>query len=255
MGEAIIELIKVLNSKEEKITQQEGQVFLDCKNRAIKGFAIGGSIATGVVWVASRKLNNFLRVSLAGGAGFVAGMWGLKESIDSSVNRILEMEGTRMQHELRKIVVETFGNNPRRMKPFSKHFYMEEVMNDSATGNPKSVYRQRNLYVEEQQIANRDTYGVPDGDKSDIYSQQRNEDKLRTRAGARQVHINPAVNMLGYGDPLEVLFGGYAPANEVPQQLDDSVSSAKAQTRTQRRAYRRHRMRHRQRESSSLEDA
>lgn len=161
-----------------------------------------------------------------------------------------------MQHELRKIVVEKFGNNPQRMKPFSKHFYVEEVMNDSAPGNPKSVYRQRNIYVEEQQIANRDTYGVPDDDKRDMHRQQRNEDKMRTGAGARQVHqINPTVNMLGYGDPLEVLFGGYAPANEVPPQLDDSISSAKAQTRSQRRAYRRHRMRHRQRESSSLEEA
>uniref|UniRef100_A0A7C9E2D8 Uncharacterized protein n=1 Tax=Opuntia streptacantha TaxID=393608 RepID=A0A7C9E2D8_OPUST len=255
MGEAIVELINVLNSKEEKINQQEGQVFLECKNRAIKGFAIGGSIATGVVWVASRKLNNFLRVNLAGGAGFLAGMWGLKESIDSSVNRILEMEGTRMQHELRKIVVEKYGNNPQRMKPFSKHFYVEEVMNDSAPGNPKSVYRQRNIYVEEQQIANRDTYGVPDVNESDMYHQLRNGSKLRTGAGARQVHINPAVAMAAYGDPLEVLFGGYAPANDEPLQPDDSITSAKAQTRSQRRAHRRHRMRNRQTESSLLEEA
>lgn len=254
-----MELVQVLNSKQPKITREEGEIFLDCKNRAIKGFAIGGSIATALVWIGTRKVNNFLRVNLAGGGGFIAGMWRLKESIDSSVNDMLEMEGSRVQHELRKIVLEKYGNNPQRMKPFAKHFYVEEVLNDSAPGNPKTVYRHRNSYAEDQLIANRDTYGVPDANKSDVYRQQGNEnpDSLkvnRPSMGIRPVRINSAITMVGYGDPLEVLFG-YSQAMEESPQPDDSATSPKSQTRSQRRAHRKHRMRHRHRDSLSLEEA
>lgn len=254
MADVLIDLIQVLKSKEgqERITRQEADFFNCCKSQAIKGFAVGGSIATGLVWVASRKLNTFLRFNLAGGAGFITGMWRSRESIDSCVDRILAMDGSRMQHELRKIVLEKYGDNPQRMQAFARHFYSEEVLSDSTLGHPKSVYRQRNSYRNDERIANSNNYGVPDANKDAVYRHQRNEDsrslKLeRSAVGIMQARINPGVDMAGYGDPLEVLLG-YSPANEESHQPDDSTISD-VQSRSQRRAHRRHKMRHCHRDS------
>lgn len=57
------------------------------------------------------------------------------------------------------------------------------------------------------------------------------------------LQIYPGISRFGYGDPLDVLFGGSS-SNEEPLQPDESENLGKVQSRSQKRARRRHRLRH-----------
>ncbi|XP_019107999.1 uncharacterized protein LOC104906676 isoform X2 [Beta vulgaris subsp. vulgaris] len=264
------ELVQSLISKKgpEKLTEQEAAVFARCKSQVFRNCAIGGSVAT-----ATRKLNSFSRLALAGGASFLTAIWSLHKSVDSCVDHILAMDGSRMQYELKKInrarkqeceggvardggrrrILDKFGNDPEKMQLFSKHFYCEEVFNDSTPGQPKSYYRQRNLYVDDQRTADGSSSQV--SDKKGVLHNQRNDDsniKMRNpTAEIKQVPIISGIHVFGYGDPIDVLFGHSSP-NEELHHPDESGNSAKVQSHRQRRARRRHKVRHRHQESFNL---
>lgn len=252
---ALDELFRSLLSKtgQEKMTSQEANVFVGWKSQTIRSCAALGSVATGLTWVATRKMSSFNRATVAGGAGFFTVMWRLRRSVDSCVDRILGMDGSRMQHELKKIILEKYGNDPEKMRLFSKHFYCEELFSDSTPGHPKSVYRQRHTYVDEHRTADGDTNH--ESTKKGVINQPRSDDsnvKVKSSSSEiKQVPINPGINIFGYGDPLDVLFGDSS-ANEELAQPDESGSSAKVQSRSQKRARRRHRIRHRHQESGQL---
>ncbi|KMS98843.1 hypothetical protein BVRB_3g068230 [Beta vulgaris subsp. vulgaris] len=249
------ELVQSLISKKgpEKLTEQEAAVFARCKSQVFRNCAIGGSVATGLSWMATRKLNSFSRLALAGGASFLTAIWSLHKSVDSCVDHILAMDGSRMQYELKKIILDKFGNDPEKMQLFSKHFYCEEVFNDSTPGQPKSYYRQRNLYVDDQRTADGSSSQV--SDKKGVLHNQRNDDsniKMRNpTAEIKQVPIISGIHVFGYGDPIDVLFGHSSP-NEELHHPDESGNSAKVQSHRQRRARRRHKVRHRHQESFNL---
>ncbi|KAL2922623.1 Vezatin [Bienertia sinuspersici] len=226
------------NKGEEQMTNQEIKIYNGWKSQALKSFAVGGAVATGLTWI---------------GIGFLTGIGRLNESIDSCVEHILGMDGSRMQHELKKIILEKYGNNPKKMQPFSKHFYCEEVFNDLTLGQPQPVFRQRHVYVEDHRTADGNSHH--EAIKKGAKHQQRNDDsKVKLKSSSteiKQVPVAvPTISILGYGDPLDVLFG-HSSTNEELQQPDESGNS-KAESHRQKRARRKHRLRHRHQESESV---
>ncbi|XP_021776096.1 uncharacterized protein LOC110739927 isoform X1 [Chenopodium quinoa] len=164
------------------------------------------------------------------------------------------MDGSRMQYELEKIILEKYGNDPEKMKPFSKYFYREEIFNDSTPGCSKPIYRQQHLHVDNHRTT--DDNMNHESAKKGVYHQQRKDDSnvnLRSPGVEnKQSSVQPGISIFGYGDPLDVLFG-YSSTNEEPHHLpDESGNSAKVQSRSQKRAHRRHRLRHRNQETLAL---
>ncbi|GMH18826.1 hypothetical protein Nepgr_020667 [Nepenthes gracilis] len=257
MGEALFELEQVLRSKNGKLTGQEREILLACRSKAIRDFSLGGSVAAGLVWMATRKLNNFLRINLAGGAAIISGMWRLSKSLDSCAEQILAWDGSRMQHELAKIMVQRYGNDPRKKKLISKHFYSEKVFDDSTSDRPISIYRQRNTFVDNAANIHRslDINTHSDGNENDTnYPPRKNDSDIprqkRMNSESMQVHINPGSYVLA--DPFECLFGYSGATEEIHHPAGAGAGApAREQSCSQRRLHRRHRMRHRHREEPS----
>uniref|UniRef100_A0A803MT09 Uncharacterized protein n=2 Tax=Chenopodium quinoa TaxID=63459 RepID=A0A803MT09_CHEQI len=175
-GPALDELFRSLLSKtgQEKMTTQESKVFVEWKSQAIKSCAVGSGVASGLAWIATRKWRTANRVIPIAGAGFLTASWAFGKSVNTCADRILQMDGSRMQYELEKIILEKYGNDPEKMKPFSKHFYCEEIFNDSTPGRPKSIYRQRHLHVDNHRTTDNNTNH--ESAKKGVYYQQREDD-------------------------------------------------------------------------------
>ncbi|XP_021853562.2 uncharacterized protein [Spinacia oleracea] len=194
-GPALNDLFQSLISKtgHDKITNEESNVFVDWKSRASNSCAFRGTVASGLAWIATRKWRTANRVLPVTGAFLLTVGWTFSKSVDSCVDRILGMDGSRMQYELEKIILEKYGNDPEKMKPFSKHFYCEEIFNDSAPGRPKSVYRQRHLYVDDQRTTNENL--KHESAKKGVNHQHKKDDsnvKLKSpNAETKQVPICP----------------------------------------------------------------
>ncbi|XP_074292325.1 uncharacterized protein LOC141619197 [Silene latifolia] len=252
----IAELFQNLLSKDgqDKITTEEWNFFLNWRAKTLRSSFTQGSIASTLVFIGTRKLNRFNRFILCGGAGFTAGYWTFQKSYRTCVNQILGLDGTRMQNELKKIVLQRYGNDPGRMQAYSKHFYGEELYSDSSPEYPRLVYRPRHVYMDNPKgIEN--VYGVSDSDEQQRNHDQRIVDRNSPKVNGRnmenkQVRTNPGISAYGYGDPLEVLFG-YALANENVEQPEASGEAPKVQSRKQKRAHRRQQMRQRHRDSLS----
>ncbi|KAA3455734.1 hypothetical protein EPI10_018729 [Gossypium australe] len=121
MGDALFELEQNLRSRKEQLTRQEENIFQRCKSSALNHFTAGVIAGGGLVWAgiyvlriffATWKLNRLLRVNLSGvhsllcaGAAVILGFWKFGNSLDSSVDHILALDGTRMQSELANMYV------------------------------------------------------------------------------------------------------------------------------------------------------
>ncbi|KAH9605611.1 hypothetical protein KSS87_008058 [Heliosperma pusillum] len=261
----IAELFQNLLSKDGqgKITTEEWNFFMNWRAKTLKSAATQGSIASTLVFIGTRKLNRINRFLLCGGnygspflfcAGLTAGYWTFQKSYRTCVDQILGLDGTRMQNELKKIVLQRYGNDPGRMRAFSKHFYGEELYSDSSPEYPKLVYRQRHVFMDNPKGTVENVYGVSDSD-----GQQRDHQRIVDRNPPKvngpimenkQVRTNPGISAYGYGDPLEVLFG-YALANDNIEQPEASGEAPKVQSRKQKRVRRKQQMRQRHREALS----
>ncbi|GAB4843363.1 hypothetical protein Ancab_013329 [Ancistrocladus abbreviatus] len=246
------------NSGQGQLTSQESKVLRDCSSKAIRDFTVGGSVAASVVWLASKRLSNFLRVSLAGGAAVISARWSLAKSLDSCAEHILAFDGSRMQQELAKIIVRRYGNDPQKKQLISKHFYSEKVFDDSTADHPRYIYRQRNTYVDNAAQIQRlyGGYTQSDGNRSDPKYAAGTDvpDSVGQKIvnlESKQVQVNPSSYI--FADPLDCILGYSGTAEEI-RHPDNSTAPAKMHGRSQKRLHRRHRMHHRHREELSTSD-
>ncbi|OWM74284.1 hypothetical protein CDL15_Pgr008598 [Punica granatum] len=234
MGDALVDLEQVLVSKQD-LTRAEANIMLACKARAIKDFTVGACVGSGVVWA---------------GAAVFLGLWKFGKSLDSSVDNILALEGSRMQRELASIIVKKYQDNPRKMHLISKHFYSEEVFDDSTPDKPKLRWRYRNFFSDNvahgQSTSETDTKNVSDQpyhsrshwnpqNKPQINSSNspNSHGTEETKLEVRRSPINAGVDMMG--DPLVYVFGESTTKEEIHLPTTSAASSKAQASRSRRR--------------------
>ncbi|ONK60487.1 uncharacterized protein A4U43_C08F19000 [Asparagus officinalis] len=230
MGDVLAELEEVLRSKrtQDKITPKEEFLLQTCKARAIGDFTVGALASSAVVWIATRRLTYGQRFNTSVGSAIVAGMWRFNGSLNSCVNQILELEGSRMQRELAQIILTKHYNNASRMKLVKKHFYSEEVFSDSNPDKPYVRWRFRNIYYDDS--------GAHKSEDDEPSSFHEKPDSPQMKQFMRQSTADTFV------DPLDFIFGHREEANTNMEtsRADDSTVSRK-RLRAHKRAHRHHR--------------
>ncbi|KAE8726470.1 hypothetical protein F3Y22_tig00006753pilonHSYRG00053 [Hibiscus syriacus] len=241
MGDALFDLEQSLRSQKERLSPQEENIFQRCKSSALNQFTAGLIAGGGLVWAATWKLNRLLRVNLSSGAAIIVGFWRFGNSLESSVDRILALDGTRMQSELANIILKKYRDDPWKMRIISKHFYLEEVFDDSASGQ-RLRWRYRNFFgdiVDQDQGTHSDSRDVShNATPNDIHN---NFDRKKTDLKSEQIHVKSGSELMA--DPLDCVFGYTATSEEIHHSTPSSMSS-RAQSRAHRRANRRRRMHH-----------
>ncbi|XP_059632496.1 uncharacterized protein LOC132275114 [Cornus florida] len=244
MGEALFELEQILRSKQGNLTSQESIVLMTCKANALKDFTIGAGAGAGIVWLATRRLSNLLRINLSGGAAAFSGLWRFGKSLDSCVEHILALDGSQMQKELANIILKKYRNDPRTMQLVSKHFYSEKVFDDSSSDQPKLRWRYRNFFgdnvVHSQQTHDDDSYN----DKTDSVK----NDVEKTSLEHKQHLTNQSVDAMA--NPFDCVLGLPGRVEEIPHATT-STASPKRHGRSHKKAHRRRRMRHQEVSSDS----
>ncbi|XP_022722521.1 uncharacterized protein LOC111279758 isoform X2 [Durio zibethinus] len=145
MAGALLELEADLRSRKQ-LTPQEDDIVQSYKFQAVDQFMAGIIAGGGLVWAATWKLHWLLRINLSGGAASILGLLRFDRSLYSSVDHILALDGTRMQRELANIIVKKYWHDPLKMQLISKHFYVEEVFDDSSSSGPRLRWRYRNFF-------------------------------------------------------------------------------------------------------------
>ncbi|KAJ4722482.1 Mitochondrial intermediate peptidase [Melia azedarach] len=255
MGEVLFELEKVLRSKQERLTSSEANIILTCKSRALREFTAGALVGSGVTWLASWRLNKFLRLNLSGGAAVVLGLWRFGMSLESCVDHILAIEGSRLQKELANIIVNKYRDDPWRMQLISKHFYSEKVYDDSVLDQPKIRWRYRNYFSDNvahsQRTHENDSHGESHSGSqnksqaeahSEAHSDIHNDSgRKKNDVGSKHVPVNSAVDVIA--DPLDCVFGHMTTAEEI-RHPNTSSTQTEQHTHSHKRSHRRRRMRH-----------
>ncbi|KAI4368357.1 hypothetical protein MLD38_016923 [Melastoma candidum] len=263
MAEELMELHNVL-LKKGNVTQEETQVFLSIKSKAVRDFSIGAAASSLLAWAATRRLNPVTRISLSGGAGATFGLWAFSRSFNSCIENILSLEGTRMQNELAKIVVRKYHHDPSRIQQISRHFYAEQVFDDSASDLPKLRWRHRSFFSDsaDSRQRNQDTveqHGNNDQPHGGVNSQNpRNNipDNLKNKSNASNgdADFKGAVKSKGnpvdlgadmMGDPLDCVFGPTS-MEEVIHISGNKSGERRATPQSHRKSRRKHRMRQRE---------
>ncbi|XP_008804949.2 uncharacterized protein LOC103718080 [Phoenix dactylifera] len=227
MGDVLAELEDVLRSKptEEKITAGEELVLQTCKSRAIRDFTLGAGFSSAVVWTATRRLTHGQRFNISVGSAMLTGMWRFDRSLNSCLDQILGLEGSRMQRELTNIILTKHRDNVSRVQLVGKHFYPEQVFNDLNPDKPFLRWRSRNLYMDNTAVQKIE--GPEDSsyhDKPDIQPRY----STRSLGG----------DMLA--DPLDCIFG-YPESNVEITHSDEMGTYPRRRLRSLKRAHRRHR--------------
>ncbi|XP_022138116.1 uncharacterized protein LOC111009363 isoform X2 [Momordica charantia] len=251
MGEALFELEQVLRSKQNSLTIEEATLLQTCKSKAVRDFTFGALAGGGVTWAGTWRLNKFIRLNLSGGAAALFGLWRFSRSLNSCVDHILALDGSRMQKELANIVVTKYHNDPRTMQHISKHFYYEKVFDDSTLDRPRIRWRYRNFFSDDvahgQRTHDNDTknnlHGNShhyssnhDSNSNQNYSYDEPDDK------GNALEFKPVLTKPGTdatADPLDCLFGPLAKGEEI-QHSNSSTTTFKSHSRS-RRYHRRHR--------------
>ncbi|XP_050219821.1 uncharacterized protein LOC126670195 isoform X2 [Mercurialis annua] len=238
MGEALVHLEQVLRSQ-DNLTSEEVNVLLTCKSKAIREFTsgalIGGSVALAATW----KLSNFARAYLSVGAAAIAGMRGFNRSLNSCVDHILDLDGSRIQRELANIIVNKHQDDPWTMRRLNRHFYQERVFDDSSSDKPIIRWRYRNFFGENVGHAQSENDGDSMGDP---HVSGNDSDSRKAPAESKQVRMNHDADVME--DPLDSIFGRMAAVEEIKHRSSSSTP-AKANTRSHnRRAHRRRRLHH-----------
>ncbi|XP_023527180.1 uncharacterized protein LOC111790494 isoform X1 [Cucurbita pepo subsp. pepo] len=253
MGEALFELEQVLRSKQNSLTIEEANVLQTCKSKAVRDFTFGFLVGGGVTWAGTWRLNKFVRLNLSGGAGALFGLRRFSRSLSSCVDHILALDGSRMQKELANIVVTKYHNDPRTMQHISKHFFYEEVFDDSTLDRPKIRWRYRNFFSDDVAHAQRTHYNDPKDNLHGNHHDSSNRDSNPNQSDSygdpddkgNAFEFTPVLTKPGAdaatADPLDYIFGTMTREEEI-QHSSASSPSPKSHHRSKRynRRHRRH---------------
>ncbi|KAJ8747456.1 hypothetical protein K2173_008753 [Erythroxylum novogranatense] len=233
MGEVLFVLEQNLTSQKEKLTPQEENILQTCKSKAVRDFTVGSLVGGAIAWAATSKLSKFARVNFAGGAAAFLGFWKFGRSLDSCVDHILALDGTRLQRELANIISRQYRDNPSIMQYMHRHFYSEKVFDDSNSDKPILRWRYRNFFGDNVD------HGQTRNESNSASSSDSPRDSDVKRAG--QIPMNPVADAME--DPLDSIFGYMAPLEEI-HHYSTSSSSSRASTGNRRRSQRRRRTHH-----------
>ncbi|GJS01124.1 mitochondrial intermediate peptidase [Tanacetum coccineum] len=169
------------------------------------------------------QLGDALAVGLSAAA--VAATWRFRSSVNSCIEQILCMDGSRMQKELANIMLKRYPNYPLTTKLISKRFYCENVFDDTTSDIPKSRWRFRNNFVE-----------------SAAHPQQRTENhessdhESKTGPERKPVPINNA--FVAMENPFDCVFGLPTKVEEIRRPVPATLP--RKHSRKHRRSQRRH---------------
>ncbi|KAF5465725.1 hypothetical protein F2P56_015706 [Juglans regia] len=261
MGEILYDLEQALRSKKEKIRPEEENFFRACKSDASRFFRFNALAAGCLTFSATGRLNLLSQISLSGGAAALFGLWRFGRHLDSCVDRVLAHTGDRMQFELANIILTKYRHDPWRMQLISKHFFPEEVFDDTNPDQPKLLWRYRTLFNDVIRGQSAHESDSPSYSKSDsnsnnhgdshknhtnsynrMHSDPRNDsDGKRTNSESKEVPGNPGIDLMD--NPFDCVFGNLALREEVRLPNTSSIPPG-THTRGHKRSNRRRRMRH-----------
>ncbi|KDP40189.1 hypothetical protein JCGZ_02187 [Jatropha curcas] len=237
MAEVFVELLHVLNSRKEKLTPEEQKVFQTCIHKARAEFIVGNVVGGCATLAATWKLKT--RFYISGGAAILYGLQRLNRSLNSCVDHLLNLDGSRLQGVLANIVVNKHQDDPWLMKQMARRFYPEKVFDDSSSDKPNLRWRYRNFSGDNV------AYGQATNDsetQSDLLSHN-DSDSKKAHVESKQVPMNPSADLME--DPLDGIFGCIAPVEEI-HHPSTSSTPAKPLSRNHRRSRRRRRILHRE---------
>ncbi|KAI3459398.1 hypothetical protein Pfo_016061 [Paulownia fortunei] len=241
MGDALFDLEQVLRSKKEQLTLQEANILMVWKAEALRDFTIGWGGGAIVTWLATQRLHKLLRFNytLVGGTAAACVSWKFGRSAESSIQRILSLEGSRIQIELANIMLKKYHDDPWALQHLSKHFYSEEVYDDSSVDRPILRWRLRNFSGDPTTHSQSTSYGEETDAKEN--------DVKKTTMEPKQVYVNAAGDAME--NPFDLIFGLPGSAENVPHP-DTPGASSRRERHRDKRSHRRHR-RHHQEESDN----
>nr|GEY35961.1 hypothetical protein [Tanacetum cinerariifolium] len=194
MAESLIDLENVLRSKQGKLSSQEANFLMNWKESTLRQLTVGACAGGAIAWSATGSLSRVLRINLAGGAAAVAATWRFRSSVNSCIEQILCMDGSRMQKELANIMLKRYPNYPLTTKLLSKRFYCENVFDDTTSDIPKSRWRFRNNFVE--------SAAHPTQQRTENH--ESSDHDAKSGPERKPVHINNAFVM---ENPFDCVFG------------------------------------------------
>lgn len=225
MAESLIDLENVLRSKQGKLSSQEANFLMNWKESTLRQLTVGACAGGAIAWSATGSLSRMLRINLAGGAAAVAATWRFRVSVNSCIEQILCMDGSRMQKELANIMLKRYPNYPLTTKLISKRFYCENVFDDTTSDIPKSRWRFRNNFVEsaahpQQRTENHESY----------------DHDAKTGPERKPVPINNA--FVAMENPFDCVFGLPTKVEEIRRPVPATLP--RKHSRKHRRSQRRH---------------
>ncbi|WCJ23796.1 hypothetical protein M5689_005801 [Euphorbia peplus] len=257
MSAAILELLNsVKKSRQVKLTPQEENVIATCESKVVRNFSTAFLVSLctfPAIVKATWKMGLFGRFCLSGGAACLVGNLVVRRSLNPFVDRILDMDGTQLQTALANIILIKHGNDPWLMQRLYKRFYQEKVYDDTASDKPLLRWRFRNHYgdvvdhsqgkhADESQVYNSQGKHADDSQGYTHVSSQSASDGNKAQIKSNNVSMNTTgANLME--DPLDSIFGGSAPQEEVLQPVS-STPTARARNHSQRRSHRRRRRMH-----------
>ncbi|XP_057958149.1 uncharacterized protein LOC131151012 [Malania oleifera] len=239
MTEALFEHDQSLRSVQANSRRLELDLVQKCRAKAFKDFKVGAVLGACGTWLVTRRLNNLLRISLSGGAAISCGYWRFYESIYTSVDHLLALNGSQVQNVLANRILKQHSNNPWIMGLISKHFYSERVFDDSTSDQPKLRWRYRNFFG--------DSFSY--GERTHDSGSPSQPDHIRADLKSKQVPVNLGIEAVA--DPLDCVFG-YSGLGEVIHHSGTSSSSPRIVTRSHKRFRHGRRIRHREVSSNPI---
>nr|KAJ0189298.1 hypothetical protein LSAT_V11C800450760 [Lactuca sativa] len=134
--------------------------------KTLTHLTVGAGIGVAITWSATGNLHRLFRINLVGGVAAITTTWRFRKSVNSCIEQILYMDGSRMQKELANIMLRRYADHPITTKLISKRFYCDHVFDDSTSDMLKSRWHFRNNLVESpphpQQPNTRESYDHDD---------------------------------------------------------------------------------------------
>lgn len=237
MGETLLELEQSLRSKQGNFTSQEANVLMKCKSNAMKDFTVGGAVGGSLAWLATRGMRSVHRINVSAGVAAICGFWRFGRSLDSCVEHILALDGSRMQKELANIIVNKHQGDHWTMQLITKHFYLERVFDDTVMDQPKLRWRYRAFFGDQISNSQSTSDNNSDNNASDSEGAEEEDSDGSKQVYARYPAIDPS------NDPFDLMFG----VSRVSEEIHHAATSSTQQRRRQhghKRSHRRDRMRH-----------
>lgn len=254
-----MELEQVLRSKKVTMTLEEAKLLSGCKSKALDNFAYGIAFTTAIAWAATGRLNPLLRVSLSVGSACACGIWRLSKSLDSCADHILALHGSRMQEELANIIVRKYHHDPGKKRLLAKHFYSEQVFDDSTSDQPRLRWRYRNSFsdvaaygqlthetdIHSGRSPQLDDYDLSRNMENNSYGNPQNDSKANSvnflsdsdikRADSELKRNSASYGVDVIGDPLDCIFGGMMTKEEIRHPVNKVLPQSHRRSRRKRR--------------------